>query len=83
MLDKKTIAAVLILVLVEHTLGDHVGNAPHLLFYCLNPCFSGTYSRSYIWEILRRQTPRVLILVLVEHTLGAFVIVGVYTHLMS
>ena len=61
---------VLILVLVEHTLGEYA-----MLSYVgeeerLNPCFSGTYSR---------RTPRrsssnrssVLILVLVEHTLGA------------
>ena len=44
-----------------------------MLFYnhhCLNPCFSGTYSRRYSVYITRRILC-VLILVLVEHTLGA------------
>ena len=35
----------------------------------LNPCFSGTYSRSVAVESYARKR-RVLILVLVEHTLG-------------
>ena len=36
---------------------------------CLNPCFSGTYSRR-LASIGAWYTVRVLILVLVEHTLG-------------
>ena len=39
-------------------------------FKSLNPCFSGTYSRSDNNEINSQPTYRVLILVLVEHTLG-------------
>ena len=59
---------VLILVLVEHTLGAAMF-ATRVAEGGLNPCFSGTYSRSlerggWPWRI------RVLILVLVEHTLG-------------
>ena len=60
---------VLILVLVEHTLGALSGITRFESWQGLNPCFSGTYSRSL-------QGGRVctigcvLILVLVEHTLG-------------
>ena len=61
---------VLILVLVEHTLGGQKDNDITTKKVCLNPCFSGTYSRrqseDYRWE----KSLRVLILVLVEHTLG-------------
>ena len=37
---------VLILVLVEHTLGVREYKGVRLDVNCLNPCFSGTYSRS-------------------------------------
>ena len=37
---------VLILVLVEHTLGDGIVSADGVRAIRLNPCFSGTYSRS-------------------------------------
>ena len=40
------------------------------LWQSLNPCFSGTYSRSVIIHVLAINMG-VLILVLVEHTLGA------------
>mgnify|MGYP002673485354 CR=1 FL=1 len=42
---------VLILVLVEHTLGGH-SLLPSLCTASLNPCFSGTYSRSsyFVWH---------------------------------
>ena len=61
--------AVLILVLVEHTLGEWAEKASRKFTQGLNPCFSGTYSRSwnvYDFEVVKE----VLILVLVEHTLG-------------
>ena len=38
---------VLILVLVEHTLRGSNTSASNRQF-CLNPCFSGTYSQSYV-----------------------------------
>ena len=41
---------VLILVLVEHTLGE-VKEDKKAFFFGLNPCFSGTYSRSGDMEI--------------------------------
>ena len=60
---------VLILVLVEHTLGgiQHIGIVAEAAR--LNPCFSGTYPRS---DVLMEYVAagEVLILVLVEHTLG-------------
>ena len=37
---------VLILVLVEHTLGGQGHQVHKVEGVCLNPCFSGTYSRS-------------------------------------
>ena len=40
-------------------------------FWRLNPCFSGTYSRSEFDPQLFANLVDVLILVLVEHTLGA------------
>ena len=43
---------VLILVLVEHTLGDDLC-AVKALAICLNPCFSGTYSRSAIQLVVK------------------------------
>ena len=59
---------VLILVLVEHTLGaEEIGSLTALK--CLNPCFSGTYSRSHM-KLWLLAILLVLILVLVEHTLG-------------
>ena len=61
---------VLILVLVEHTLGVVQDRKARYLI-CLNPCFSGTYSRSTVRLTDIDEKIRVLILVLVEHTLGA------------
>ena len=59
---------VLILVLVEHALGDiltwHVSTSGGL-----NPCFSGTCSRSQGNQLVNQRCC-VLILVLVEHALG-------------
>ena len=61
---------VLILVLMEHTLGDQQ------CCYCrekrsLNPCSNGTYSRRLTpREIAKMKDDLVLILVLMEHTLG-------------
>ena len=46
--------------------------ACHLCACRLNPCFSGTYSRS-VEEFLSKTGAQVLILVLVEHTLGEFI----------
>ena len=47
---------VLILVLVEHTLGALIPDLEVGRTYSLNPCFSGTYSRSAIYgvEIARK-----------------------------
>ena len=42
----ETLRRVLILVLVEHTLGEYVRNGVIDTLDSLNPCFSGTYSRS-------------------------------------
>ena len=39
------VSQVLILVLVEHTLGGTTQKRPCSPLGCLNPCFSGTYSR--------------------------------------
>ena len=44
----KTDAKVLILVLMEHTLGEKEHLLLSLVVNCLNPCFNGTYSRRYI-----------------------------------
>ena len=38
--------AVLILVLMEHTLGGLSSAMMKIIVRCLNPCFNGTYSRS-------------------------------------
>ena len=61
---------VLILVLVEHTLGDPSPISTEDCAFCLNPCFSGTYSRRSILSVTKLRRVLVLILVLVEHTLG-------------
>ena len=63
---------VLILVLVEHTLGAIINEQPKF-FSRLNPCFSGTYSRRAQQQRGGLSFVRVLILVLVEHTLGGLV----------
>ena len=39
---------VLILVLMEHTLGDFENMSVDEILSCLNPCFNGTYSRRII-----------------------------------
>ena len=76
MLLKTLLDNVLILVLVEHTLGDFVLEVIEVLLSSLNPCFSGTYSRSGKGGEDNWGADCVLILVLVEHTLGgaAFVV---------
>ena len=61
--------AVLILVLVEHALGDHIGLPEGEEYVGLNPCFSGTCSRRILQDVTRFRS-EVLILVLVEHALG-------------
>ena len=66
---KRVKSCVLILVLVEHTLGVKASGTFLASFGGLNPCFSGTYSRSAGEEYVNPFS-RVLILVLVEHTLG-------------
>ena len=55
---------------MEHTLGDEVGWRDKFITIGLNPCFSGTYSRSGSHTDISRTFSPVLILVLVEHTLG-------------
>ena len=60
--------AVLILVLMEDTLGGTLIRKT-TTFQCLNPCFNGRYSRSYILQVCD-QDNLVLILVLMEDTLG-------------
>ena len=60
---------VLILVLVEHTLGEPRRTYALGFTTCLNPCFSGTYSRR-LCQAGISDANSVLILVLVEHTLG-------------
>ena len=47
-------STVLILVLVEHALGEELQLLLHLrVLLCLNPCFSGTCSRS-VEEFLQK-----------------------------
>ena len=50
--EVKTTTAVLILVLVEDGLGDHHGRGRPRVARCLNPCFSGGWSRSLNNEIM-------------------------------
>ena len=61
---------VLILVLVDHTLGAIECRLCEDDTLCLNPCFSGPYSRSAN-NVASNNVTTVLILVLVDHTLGA------------
>ena len=61
---------VLILVLMEHTLGVSVFLKSTTAKVCLNPCFNGTYSRRNVPLYLKVLKKDVLILVLMEHTLG-------------
>ena len=67
---KATSIDVLILVLVEDGLG--VGSQVGFMLSksCLNPCFSGGWSRSLIFQASLEWDPTVLILVLVEDGLG-------------
>ena len=46
-------ATVLILVLVEHTLRAANYSPTSTMARCLNPCFSGTYSQSVLWNGLK------------------------------
>ena len=55
---------------MEHTLGEREENVGAAHQKRLNPCFSGTYSRSVALDQVMPQIVDVLILVLVEHTLG-------------
>ena len=64
------ILLVLILVLVEHTLGVLDFASARSFSVGLNPCFSGTYSRRFLRLVYLKSRIKVLILVLVEHTLG-------------
>ena len=53
------VAGVLILVLVDVGLGHHDGDTMSLLPICLNPCFSGCWSRTLLINpvlILRRSS---------------------------
>ena len=61
--------AVLILVLMEDTLGVSIIDRSNLPITCLNPCFNGRYSRRKI-KSYERNEQFVLILVLMEDTLG-------------
>ena len=63
---------VLILVLVEHTLGVLDRANIRRVKSSLNPCFSGTYSRRGSKSSTGGVDLIVLILVLVEHTLGVW-----------
>ena len=71
--ERETIRAtieVLILVLVDDGLGVHCVTAYPVSSECLNPCFSGWWSRR-MWRRLARWTQEyVLILVLVDDGLG-------------
>ena len=60
---------VLILVLMEDTLGDHSSSSWHDN-YRLNPCSNGRYSRRSISNLSKSMFAKVLILVLMEDTLG-------------
>ena len=55
---------------MEHTLGDFTIEMSNPVEARLNPCFSGTYSRSGHTIVHYDFVTIVLILVLVEHTLG-------------
>ena len=61
---------VLILVLVEDGLGETPRGYQGDQSSCLNPCFSGGWSRSKYLKELESLNYRVLILVLVEDGLG-------------
>ena len=65
-----TICTVLILVLVEDGLGELTCYTPTLSTRCLNPCFSGGWSRSAAKAGGDQFDAAVLILVLVEDGLG-------------
>ena len=64
---------VLILVLVDHTLGDNIKVVDIYRTKCLNPCFSGPYSRRLSTRNRNGSWTHVLILVLVDHTLGVVI----------
>ena len=61
---------VLILVLLEYTLGDGWEYYKILISHGLNPCFVGIYSRSSPGLKINGCPSSVLILVLLEYTLG-------------
>ena len=67
--DMLELVLVLILVLVDHTLGDFIQGLLLMTAGGLNPCFSGPYSRRYN-SVAEAFANPVLILVLVDHTLG-------------
>ena len=61
---------VLILVLMEDTLGEERRFADMISSMCLNPCFNGRCSRRFRYHYQTFRAQRVLILVLMEDTLG-------------
>ena len=65
---------VLILVLVEDGLGVNSQGKKALTPHCLNPCFSGGWSRSQVKTEKSSPSRAVLILVLVEDGLGAVIL---------
>ena len=65
------VKTVLILVLVDHTLGGSSQRLHQREKESLNPCFSGPYSRSDE-NVQMVYALCVLILVLVDHTLGVY-----------
>ena len=73
---------VLILVLVEHALGVLSGTFKITEIGSLNPCFSGTCSRSASSFNHINLLQTVLILVLVEHALGATMYVPMSTDVL-
>ena len=55
-MSNQSSSLVLILVLVEHTLGEVWVTGWSVVTFSLNPCFSGTYSRSPSGEQSVRDT---------------------------
>ena len=83
--DRKLIleaAGVLILVLMEDTLGE-ILDCVYRIFGSLNPCSNGRYSRRQNVCSSRRRVCEVLILVLMEDTLGAAENAQILTMLLS
>ena len=62
---------VLILIIMEDTHGDWVGNIIFSALYCLNPYYNGRYSWRDAKGSPRNQGVEVLILIIMEDTHGA------------